>query len=325
MSTAMPSEVSAAGFARVGPSPSWDHIFTGTRSESMGQADLAVSQGPMSIFENPAPLHEGEGVQVGYGNMVYVMDLEFHQYAAAVEWGAFRLGMARMDFVSDSLPVRTAYQPEGNGETHRLDDRVRVISGAVDVAWLLAPGSPWEWTVGVAHRGYRFGAQSEVIHANGLDFGSSGRYRHRFDGFRLVASAAGVLRNIEDSDYHPEGTRLGLGLSLAVDDAEKREMIVLTLGYVFKDVRTEEKYFGDRHYGAELTLLRSLSFRLGRDKQIFGGTSQYGLGLTLPHDWLHPFGVTLDWSSQDSGLIRELGISDQESFESFSLTVRRSI
>jgi hypothetical protein len=138
--------VQAAGFSRVGPEAVWEPLFAGTRSESMGQSDLAVSRGPMSIFDNPAPLPEGEAVQAGYGHLAYLAELDFHQYAAAVETGAFRIGLARMDYVSDSKLIRTAYMPEGTGETFRIDDRVMVIAGSMNVAALLAPGSPWAWT-----------------------------------------------------------------------------------------------------------------------------------------------------------------------------------
>ena len=315
----------AAGFTRVGSVAAWEPIFAGTRSESMGQADLAVSRGPMSIFDNPAPLPEGQAVQAGYGHLSYIEGLEFHQYAAAAELGAFRIGVARMDFVSDDLPIRTAYIPDGTGETYRVDDRVSVVSGSMDVAALLAPGSAWDWTVGVSHRRYRFNGIEEVTHVNGLDFGSSGRYRRQFNKTSVTASLAGVLRNIDDSLYVPEDTRLGLGLVLAVDGEETADVVALTLAYVFKDVRHEDEYFGDRHFGAELTLLQSLSFRMGHDKQIFGGTSQYGVGLNLPRRWVQPFGVTLDWGSLDGGIIRELGLSEKSSFDTFTLTIRRDI
>jgi hypothetical protein len=136
------STAQAAGFPRVGPVAVWESLFAGTRSESMGQSDLAVSRGPMSIFDNPAPLPEGKAVQAGYGHLAYFAELDFHQYAAAVETGAFRIGLARMDFVSDSKLIRTAYQPDGTGQTFRIDDRVMVIAGSMNVAALLAPGSP---------------------------------------------------------------------------------------------------------------------------------------------------------------------------------------
>jgi hypothetical protein len=315
----------AAGFARVGPVAFWEPLFAGTRSESMGQSDLAVSRGPLSIFANPAPLPEGQAVQAGYGHLAYLAELDFHQYAAAVETGAFRIGLARMDFVSDSKLIRTAYMPEGTGETFRIDDRVMVIAGSMNVAALLAPGSPWDWTVGLAHRNYRFNSPEEVTHVNGLDFGSSGRYRHRWQNTSLIASAAGVLRNIDDTHYVPEDTRLGLGLALAIDTEQSREAIVLTVSYVFKDVRAADEYFGDRYYGAELTLLQALSFRIGRDKQLFGGSSQYGLGLDVPRPWIEPFGVTLDWGVMKTGTLSSIGLTDESAFNMFSVTIRREM
>lgn len=312
--------VQAGGFAPIHPTNVWDRIFAGTRSESMGQSDLAVSEGPMSIFDNPAPLPEGRDLQLGYGNMGYIASLELNHYAAAVEWGHFRLGYARMDVTSDDQLLRTAYNPEGNGETFRIDDRVMIYAGSVDIGGLLAPGSAWQWTVGASHREYRYAFASQITRMKGTDWGSSMRYRQQLGAARLIGSLAAVRRGSDDAELLSRDTRIGLGLSLELDAPRRPRLIVLTLAYLFKDIPDAEKNFSHRHYGAELTLLQTLSVRLGHDEQIYGGTDQFGIGVTVPRQWIQPFGLTVDWGAADTGTLRDMGATDKTSFNMVSVT-----
>lgn len=308
----------AAGFARVESFHGWDHLFAGTRSEAMGQADLADARGPFSIFDNPAPLLSGQTAQVGYGKLNYVAGLALHQYGFAAEFGAYRLGFARMDLRAADTIVRTAYNPEGTGETASFEDRMQVVAAAVDVAALLAPDSAWQWTVGLAHRGYRYTDRLEAAHYEGVDLGSSVRYTRDLDVGRASFSMAGALRNVGQSDFVPRNARIGWALFLAVSGTPERDLAQITVAYAVKDIPEDVAFFDHRYLGLELSVYEAVSFRLGRDRQLFGGSRQYGFGLVVPETWLAPFVLTLDWTSMGLG---DTLYAWNESRDMFSVTL----
>jgi len=171
----------------------------------------------------------------------------------------------------------------------------------MNVARLLAPGSDWDWTVGAAYRHHRYARLGEVRQGDGVDIGSSARYQYRLPNTRWIASAAGVMRNVGDSDMLPYDTRLGLAVSCVVTGEQGHDLMALTFAYVLDDDRRDSAYFGGRRLGIELTLLAVLSFRVGHDEQMFGGSSQYGIGLAVPRQWLEPVGIVIDWGSMGMG------------------------
>ena len=72
-------------------------------------------------------------------------------------------------------------------------------------------------------------------------------------------------------------------------------MLALTLAYTWLDETASSEYFEYQYYGLELTVARILSFRAGHDKVLFDGSTQYGVGLVVPPQWIKPVGLTLDW------------------------------
>jgi hypothetical protein len=295
-----------AGFATVGHWPAWEYLFTGTRSESMGQADLAASRGPFAVFDNPSPLLAGgldgaEQVQAAFGHLGYFPDLDLYTTGVSYEPGNFRIGVARHDLRGDEREARTAYLPVGTGRMYRPDERVLVVAACVDIARALVPRSAWEWTVGLGYRRYRFGTFGEPVHAWCMDLGTSARYEHALGDVRLGAAVAGTIGNFGNRDEAPRSGRSGLALTLALDANGRADAVAVTAAVAWADDRFDSDYVGSSHLGLELVLWQVLSARLGHDDRTFGGTSQYGFGLRLPKRWLAPFGLEVDWGALDLG------------------------
>lgn len=299
--TLLAGPAAGAGFAAVGTHITWDTIYTGTRAEAMGQGDLACSTGPLAIFSQPAPLPEGQGSAAAYGRMSYTSFSDIHTTGVRVELGAFRLGFARQDVVSDPMSVRTAYNPEGTGEKFRIDNRLVVLAGSVDVAALLAPGSRYEWTTGFAHRHYRFGGSGDASHADGVDFGSSARRSESFAGGFWQVAVSGSVQNAGQSETVPRLARFGTALTVALDGTAGGEMGRVTIGYVWVDELGSGEYFDAKRYGVELTLLGVASVRFGHDDRTFGGDDPWGLGLATPPGLLGRWQAELDWGRIATG------------------------
>lgn len=312
----------AQEFASLSTRVVWDDLFAGTRSESMGQADLALARGPMAFLVTPAVLPTGRAVEAGYGKLDYVLGLGLHQYGLAAELDQVRFGVVRMDLRSDDQLVRTAYNPEGTGTSFKVDERLIVVAASVDVAGLLVPESDWQWTIGAGYRDFRFATGDEAMHAGGVDLGTSARYRRALAGADLSVGVAGVIHNVDNSEFVPRDARLGLAVGLVIGADQQAHALALTVGYVAEDDREIDDYFTKSYLGFEATLGQILSFRLGRDRQLFGGSNQYGFGLTVPSRWTQPFGLTVDWGSMGLGDVR---IFDEGSRDMISVTVTREL
>lgn len=315
--------VAAAGFSALGQVfYQSDWIFAGARAEALGQADLALPRGPLSTLFNPAPLPDGQGVHVGYGHMDYVAGFACQQYGLAWENGPWRFSAVRSEFKAEDILVRTAYQPEGTGELFSSEQRQQVFAVSLDIAQLSYPDSPWNWTVGLSHRNYRSSIQEDVSRFDGIDFGSSARRFYQLNQAGLEASVSGVLRNIDKDKFTPESTHIGVALTMHLFNDDGLGYLSCSLMAAQEDGPKDPDFFGTSRFGLELTGLGILSLRMGHDSHAFGGTSQWGAGLTIPERWIHPFSLTVDYGSLDAW---ELSSDPDHAFEGFNVRGRLAL
>lgn len=127
--TAMPAF--GAGFAKVGTfGYTYDGMFTGGRNTALGQADMAGAFGSEATQINTAPLPLDDGAEVSYNRNPFLSKIDQEVWGGAVDFRGLRLGFSQFIFSMDPQLVRTAYNPEGTGETFDAGDKITVVCPA---------------------------------------------------------------------------------------------------------------------------------------------------------------------------------------------------
>ena len=294
----------AAGFANVGTySFPWEGLFTSGRLSALGGSDLA-DRNPATLLVNPAPLARGSGVGLSYDHAEYFSEFEIHTYAGLAEWNDWRLNVAVQEFVNDSVLVRTAYNPEGTGETFSIRDRMTVVGLSFDLARALFEVPSFQWSIGAAWRRYSVTAMEEEGTGNTLDLGSTFGWRTEYEGGWTGLTGAVSWQNVTDGtfshDGHPSSMPRLLRTGLTVETAFGRtghsnDTFKLLLAYN-KAFQIGETYRADsNHVGLEALLFDALALRYGHSTRFSGGISSWGAGIILDGRLLGPFTVEGDF------------------------------
>ncbi len=304
---ALASPATAAGFSQVGSNSfTWEGIFTGGRLSSLGGSDLADGS-PSTLLVNPAPLGKGTGVGLSYDHADYlypdlVGGIEFHTYAGTAGWNDLRLNIAVQDFVIDSAIVRTAYNPEGTGETFDARDRMTVIGLSYDLGNALFEKPSFQWSVGAAWR--RYSSTFAESDATTWDLGTTLGWRTEYRGGWTGLTGAVSWQNITDATYTfderqallPRPLRTGLTVETAIDRAGHPEDLIKFLVAYTKTSRLGDTYRSDAdHVGFETLILDALAVRYGHSTQVLGNIESWGVGVILDGRLLGPVTVELDW------------------------------
>ena len=117
---AIPGLAQAALFEKVGTfGAQFLQIGTSARATGMGSAFTAVADDASSVFWNPAGLVEVRGNEVHLSQVEWPADINLSSAILAfnpkVLPGTFGISMRSLWL--DPMPVRTAYLPDGNGQT----------------------------------------------------------------------------------------------------------------------------------------------------------------------------------------------------------------
>ncbi|MEN8007456.1 MAG: hypothetical protein ABFS42_10600 [Candidatus Krumholzibacteriota bacterium] len=310
---ALASPAAAAGFSKVGTFTfSWEGIFTGGRLSALGGSDLA-DRSPATLLVNPAPLSTGTGVGLSYDHADYIGGFEFHTYAGTAGWNHLRLNFAMQDFVNESVLVRTAYNPEGTGETFEIHDRMTAIGLSYDLGRALFGKPSFHWAVGAAWRGYSSRFDEMEADADTWDLGTTFGWRVDYHGGWTGLTGAVSWQNVTDAAYTfddyvarlPRPLRTGLTVETAIDRAGHPGDIVKFLLAVAQTSRLGDTYRSDAdHVGLEALFLDALALRFGHSTQVLGDIESWGLGIVLDGRLLGPVTVELDWGemSYDNSL-----------------------
>jgi len=300
--------VHAAGFAKVGTTGfQWEGIFTTGRNAAMGSSDLTDGS-PAAGLWNPAPLPAADGAAFAYDHADYVAGSEFHTYGFQTSRFGLRIGGVIQDFVMDSELVRTAYLPEGTGETFDVRSRIAVFGASYELGRLLAPDSPLRWSMGAAWRHFSDHFASSEATGEGLDVGTTAAYRRSLDTAWVEIGGALTWQNVNDATITfderttltPSTRRSGLTLGGGFEMADgRRDLASVRLAYT--DVRGSGDAFrrGSYHRGIEFLILESLAFRRGYSSRVEGGVGSWGVGFILHEDFLAPFTVAVDVGEMD--------------------------
>ena len=298
------SPAAAAGFARVGTSTfSWEGIFTGGRLSTLGGSDLADGS-PATLLVNPAPLSTGTGVGLSYDHAGYISGFEFHTYAGTAGWNDLRLNFAMQDFVNDAILVRTAYNPEGIGETFGVRERMTVIGLSYDLGHALFKKPSFHWSVGAAWRGYSSHFAETDADANSWDLGTTVGWRTKYQGGWTGLTGAVSWQNFTDETFTfderqallPRPLRIGITVETAFDRAgHSGDLFKFLLAYT-QTSRLGDTYRSDAdHVGLEGLFLDALAVRYGHSTQVLGDIESWGIGVVVDGRLLGPVTVELDW------------------------------
>lgn len=312
LTLALASPAAAAGFARVGSSSfTWEGIFTGGRLSSLGGSDLADGS-PSTLLVNPAPLGKGTGVGLSYDHADYVTYVDFNTYAGTAGWNDLRLNVAVQDYVMDSLLVRTAYNPEGTGETFEARDRMSVVGLSYDLGTALFGKPSIQWSVGAAWRGYS--SSLADTDATTWDLGTTLSWLTEYKGGWTALTGAVSWQNCTDANYNfderqallPRPLRTGVTAETAIDWTDHPGDLIKFLLAYNRTAQLGDTYRPNSdHVGLETLLLDAVAVRYGHSTQVLGDIESWGIGVILDGRLLGPVIVELDWGemSYDNPLI----------------------
>jgi len=301
---ALASPAAAAGFSKVGANSFvWEGIFTGGRLAALGGSDMADGS-PATLLVNPAPLSTGTGVGLGYDHADYIADIDLHIYSGTAGWNNLRLNFARQDFVIDGVLVRTAYNPEGTGETFDVRERMTVIGLSYDLGTALFRKPSFRWTVGAAWRGYSSHFDEAQANVDTWDLGTTLNWRIEYKGGWTGLTGAVSWQNITDANFTieerlsllPRPLRTGLTVETAIDrSGHQGDLLKFLLAYT-RTSRLGDTYRSDAdHVGFETLVFDAVAVRYGHSTQVLGDIESWGIGIILDGRLLGPVTVELDW------------------------------
>lgn len=312
---ALSSEARAQFFERiVAFAMPFDAFAPDARSRALGGAVVAAPEGPADIWWNPAALPTGRAVRVQYAPLKSFADFDLRTVAVAGEWRNLHLTVAHTGWDTDPMPIRTAYQPEGNGQSVDTGREAWTINVGADLAPWLMPGRD-DWNLGLGVSARRLSSWWNLsagdrwdMSAWDLDAGllAARRWRGRDSWLRLRAAA--VARNAFGADVEVEGAgsslprwlRLGVAIEMGLDPAAGRRAPLQVLAAYGR----EENLDGDSgaegdSFGLEVTVLELLALRGGTTDRGALGTESYGLGVLIAVPDELPFSARVDYARED--------------------------
>lgn len=300
-----------AGFAKVGTFGfSYDGMFTGTRNTALGQGDMAGAYGPGATMINTAPLPLGDGVEVSYNRNPFLAETDFSVWGVAAEFQGLRAGYSRLNWFMDPQMVRTAYNPEGTGETFDAGDRISVLSLGYDLGRLIDDEGHWNWTIGGAWRHYyAFLAHSEVSDET-FDLGTSVAWTaHHSKGWTKLIWAwswqnfTNVKTQYDERESAlPASIRMGFTIESGFGRNGWGGEAFRVLAAYSRRFMSDDWYGGydTDHFGLEMIPAGILAFRMGHNSRLPGDINSWGIGLILDQEVLGWCTLTGDYGKYDT-------------------------
>ena len=294
-----------AEFEHVGASSfSWEGIFAGGRLSALGGSDLADGS-PAALLLNPAPLAQGDGVELSYDHADYFTDVQFHAFAGALEWQAWRVSTAVLDLDTPPQSLHTAYNPEAVG-TLDIDNRMSLVGVSYDLGQGALAAPDLHWSIGAAWRHFHvsFEDSAKVSYdADAVDLGTTLGWRSRYDGGWIGVTGAIAWQNVSEATITqdaresrlPQPLRFGLTLRSSWNRPDRSDELVGMLLAYTRTVHREDDWREDSdHVGAELRFLEAVALRWGYTDRVTGGITSLGIGVVLDERLLGPLTIHAD-------------------------------
>ncbi len=293
----------ADGFATVRLATyGWEGLFSGARLSALGSSDLADGS-PAALLINPAPLATGNRVELGFDHANYLHDSEITTYAGSAEWNNWRLNIAIQEYTVDDVIIRTAYNPEGTGETFDIQDRMTLTGISYDLGRGLFDHPSLRWSAGAVWRRFSYTHQSQSTFSDTYDLGTTLGWVVRHQNGSVGITGAISRQNLKGKTIVfddreaglPELMRAGITMEAAFDwDGHQRNLVKLLVAYTHCHHRALSNSADSDHTGVEAVFFDTLALRWGNSTKLTGGISSWGVGLSLDGRLLGPFTVQAD-------------------------------
>ena len=311
----------AEDFARIENQLPWTRFPVDARGEAMGLATTVDPRGATAFWWNPAPLPEGDRLDVSYTSWeTHVDDFQWRPLAVRASRDDLTVGVLWGPFHVGPMEVRTAYEPD-SGRTVEYTDHLLQLGAAWNLAPRLAGGpAGWQWTVGANLRHVRVQFfeddwQERTASLWDGDLGSSLRAPLlRRGDLVLRGHATAMVRNLfRGSTTAGGGTvklpryyHLGVGLELNAGTAWRgAPLVAATVSHVWRrDLEDLLARYDTEHLGLEATLAGLISLRAGHRT---GGVVDHdgwswGAGLQYQSTWWRHLRASVDYARVDLDL-----------------------
>ncbi|MFT5232741.1 MAG: long-subunit fatty acid transport protein [Candidatus Krumholzibacteriia bacterium] len=211
---ALPTMVLAAGFAKVGTFGGQElKIGVSARATAMGSAFTGVADDATAVFWNPGGLVNVKGNEVSINHVAWAADTKLSTAIMAFNPrsipGTFALSVR--SFWMDPQLVRTAFNPEGTGETFD--------SGTTTFGFSYARFFTDKFSAGVTINYLHMGLAETAVNSAALDFG--------------------IMYRIGIKDLKLGMTIQNLGGKFEFDERESKLPVVFKVGVSFNLIKNE--------------------------------------------------------------------------------------
>ncbi len=304
----------AEEFARVGTfGPTWIRFPVDARGEAMGLATTVNPRGATAFWWNAAPLPDGDRFDVSYTVWEHVFsDLGWRPAAVRLSRDNLTVGLLWGRLHVGPTEVRTAYEPDGNGEFVEFTDHLVQLSAAYDLAPWLTRGRPdWIWTLGANLKHVR----EELVETNAsvwdLDLASSVAWVVADSpDLRLRWHATAMVHNLSRGTLEyselittrlPRYYHFGLGFDAAFGELEGgRRLLEVAVSHAWhRDLDDNLVEYDSEHVGCEVTAAGLVSVRAGhRTRGVFDADGwSWGAGVQYRTDRWWGLRAGLDYAS----------------------------
>ncbi len=174
----LPSAALAVGFAKVGTfGGQFLQIGVSARATGMGSAFTGVADDASSVFWNPGGLVNVRGNEVHISHVEWPADINLSTAILAFNPRAIpgTIALSARSLWLDPMPVRTAYEPDGNGQTFD--------AGSTSFGFTYSRFFTDKFSAGATLNYLHFGLAEESVNTASFDFGIM--YRIGIRGLKL--------------------------------------------------------------------------------------------------------------------------------------------
>ena len=283
----LPSVVFAAGFAKVGTfGGQFLKIGVSARATGMGSAFTGVADDATAAFWNPGGLVNVLGNEVALNHVVWPADINLSSFVMAFNPRSIpgSLALSMRSLWMDPELVRTAYNPEGNGQTFDAGDTAFGLSYARFFTDKFSAG----FTINYIH----MGLAEKAVNTSALDFGIMYRIGIRDMKLGMVMQNVGGTFNFDDRESKlPVNFKVGISFHAYKSDTQK---LLLSVEFQHPADNLERSNVGGEYSLNDMFFVRG-GYHLNYDTDGLA----FGFGAALPTG--DETKIQADYSAVDMG------------------------
>lgn len=283
----LPSVALAVGFAKVGTfGAQFLQIGMSARATGMGSAFTSVADDATSVFWNPGGLVNVRSNEFHLSHVQWPADTNLSSAVLAFNPRAIpgTIALSARSFWLDPMPVRTAYNPEGNGQTFD--------AGSTTFGFTYSRFFTDKFSAGASLNYIHMGLSEQSVNSASLDFGIM--YRIGLRGLKLgmvIQHLGGKVTFDELPAKLPTTFKVGASFNLLQMD---RQNLMVAAEFQHPADNLERA-----NVGAEYNLNNLLYGRIGYHLEYDTDALAFGFGVALKTGQTSK--VLMDYSAVDMG------------------------